>query len=152
MAEKYVASTDLIVGDKLMIFVETETGVFSPIAFGTSCGVDISGDTIDTSSKMSGAWKESLVGQLGWTVQSDSLLSLTSGQLSFDSLKTLMASREPVKIAIGKVTKNATSGEYEKEATSFVEGSAIITSISMKADNGAICTSSITLTGTGELS
>ncbi len=152
MAEKYVASTDLIVGDKLMLFVETAADVFSPIAFGTSCGVDISGDTIDTSSKMSGAWKESLVGQLGWTVQSDSLLSLTSGQLSFDSLVTLMANREPVKIAIGKVTKNVTSGEYEKEATSFVEGSAIITSISMKADNGAICTSSITLTGTGELS
>lgn len=63
MAEKrYDSSKDMITGDKLMLFVQTEAAgaegtppaTVLPIAFGTSCSIEISTDTIDTSSKMSG--------------------------------------------------------------------------------------------------
>ena len=144
----YKTPTDSIVGDKLMLFVEVGNDL-TPIAFGTSCNVDISADTIDTSNKMSGAWKEFLTGQLGYTISSESLMSTTAGHASFKTLKKLMAERKPIKIAIGKTEKDA-SGDFPL-TEEWVKGEAIITALNMTAQNGAICTSSCTLQGTGEL-
>lgn len=150
--KKYDSSKDMIVGDKLMLFVEVtkepSTKEIVPIAFGTSCGIDISADTIDTSNKMSGNWKEYLTGQLGYTVSSESMLSLKSGHMSFVTLKELMKKRTPIPFVIAKTEE--TEGDFPK-GEEYVKGNAIITALSMKADNGAICTSSVTLQGTGPL-
>lgn len=157
MAEKkYDSSKDMITGDKLMLFVQTEAAgkedaplaVVLPIAFGTSCSIEISTDTIDTSSKMSGNWKEFLVGQLGYTVSSESLLSLKTGHCSFNTLKRLMKERMPIPFVLAKTAES--EGDFP-QGDSLVKGEAIITALSMTADNGSICTSSITLQGTGEL-
>ncbi len=158
MAEKvYDGSRDMITGDKLMLFVQTQAAgaegtppaKILPIAFGTSCGIEISTDTIDTSSKMSGNWKEYLVGQLGYTVSSESLISFKSGHCSFNTLKKLMSDRVPIPFLLAK----ATAGDNNDftQGDDLVKGSAIITALSMTADNGAICTSSVTLQGTGPL-
>lgn len=149
MAEKYVTTEDTIVGDELFMFVD-EGGTNTPIAFGTSCAVDLSADTIDASSKMSGPWKESLVGQLGYTVSCDFLTSLKTGHMSFKTLKAKMAAREPIPFVIAKHTKDALTGEYTASGE-VVKGKAIITALSLKADNGALCTSSISLQGSGPL-
>lgn len=152
MAEKkYDSSKDMVVGDKLMLFVEVAKDSQKevvPIAFGTSCGIDISADTIDTSNKMSGNWKEYLTGQLGYTVSSESMLSLKTGHLSFVTLKELMKKRTPISFVIAKTEES--EGDFPK-GEEYVKGNAIITALSMKADNGAICTSSVTLQGTGPL-
>ena len=152
MAEKkYDSSKDMVVGDKLMLFVEVtkeSQKEVVPIAFGTSCGIDISADTIDTSNKMSGNWKEYLTGQLGYTVSSESMLSLKTGHLSFATLKELMKKRTPIPFVIAKTEESG--GDFPK-GEEYVKGNAIITALSMKADNGAICTSSVTLQGTGPL-
>lgn len=152
MAEKkYDSSKDMVVGDKLMLFVEVAKELQKevvPIAFGTSCGIDISADTIDTSNKMSGNWKEYLTGQLGYTVSSESMLSLKTGHLSFVTLKELMKKRTPIPFVIAKTEES--EGDFPK-GEEYVKGNAIITALSMKADNGAICTSSVTLQGTGPL-
>lgn len=152
MAEKkYDSSKDMVVGDKLMLFVEVTKELQKevvPIAFGTSCGIDISADTIDTSNKMSGNWKEYLTGQLGYTVSSESMLSLKTGHLSFVTLKELMKKRTPIPFVIAKTEES--EGDFSK-GEEYVKGNAIITALSMKADNGAICTSSVTLQGTGPL-
>lgn len=152
MAEKkYDSSKDMVVGDKLMLFVEVtkeSQKEVVPIAFGTSCGIDISADTIDTSNKMSGNWKEYLTGQLGYTVSSESMLSLKTGHLSFVTLKDLMKKRTPIPFVIAKTEES--EGDFPK-GEEYVKGNAIITALSMKADNGAICTSSVTLQGTGPL-
>lgn len=152
MAEKkYDSSKDMVVGDKLMLFVEVTKELQKevvPIAFGTSCSIDISADTIDTSNKMSGNWKEYLTGQLGYTVSSESMLSLKTGHLSFVTLKELMKKRTPIPFVIAKTEES--EGDFPK-GEEYVKGNAIITALSMKADNGAICTSSVTLQGTGPL-
>lgn len=157
MAEKkYDSSKDMITGDKLMLFVQTEAAgeegtppaTILPIAFGTSCSIEISADTIDTSNKMSGNWKEYLVGQLGYTVSSESMLSLKTGHCSFTTLKKLMKDRTPIPFVMAK-TEEA-EGDFP-QGDSLVKGLAVITALSMTADNGSICTSSITLQGTGEL-
>lgn len=149
--KKYDSSKDMVVGDKLMLFVEVTKELQKevvPIAFGTSCGIDISADTIDTSNKMSGNWKEYLTGQLGYTVSSESMLSLKTGHLSFVTLKELMKKRTPIPFVIAKTEES--EGDFPK-GEEYVKGNAIITALSMKADNGAICTSSVTLQGTGPL-
>lgn len=149
MAKKYDSTVDTITGDYLFMFVQDGAEKF-PIAFGTTCGVDVSADTIDTSNKMSGSWKEYLTGQLGWTVQCDALYSKKTGHMSFDKLKALMAARQPIPVVLASHTQADEASEYEI-AKEFVSGMAVITALSLKADNGAICTSSVTLQGTGAL-
>ncbi len=149
MAKKYDSVRDAITGDKLMMFAANGADVL-PVAFGTSCNIDMSADTVDTSNKMSGNWKEYLTGQLGWTVSCDSLLSMTVGHLSFNTLKKLMADRTPIEVVIAKAVADVAAGDFTK-GDEYVKGNAIITSLSMTASNGEICTSSVTLQGTGEL-
>lgn len=107
----------MVVGDKLMLFVETGESPSTqtiPIAFGTSCSIDMSADTIDTSNKMSGNWKEYLTGQLGYTVTSESMLSLKSGHLSFVTLKELMKERTPIPFVIAKRKRQRETSRKEK--------------------------------------
>lgn len=143
----YNTAGDSLVGDKLMLFVNDGSDDL-PIAFGTTCGIDITADTIDTSNKMSGDWKEYLPGQLGYTVTCDSLVSFKDGHMSFTKLKEMMVARKPVPFVMAKAVEAA--GDFTK-GTEYVKGSGIITSLNMKADNGAICTSSVTMTGNGPL-
>ncbi len=147
MAQKYNSSQDSIVGDKLMLFIKDGEALL-PVAFGTSCTIQLSTDTIDTSNKMGGNWKESLTGQLGWTASSESLLSLKDGHMSFKTMKKLMAARTPVSIVVGK---SKSAEEDFAVDTELVKGEAIITSLSMTADNGSISTASIELQGNGPL-
>ena len=81
-----------------------ETPTLIPVAYATTHTVSVNGDTIDTSSKMSGAWQDFLVGQLNWQVTSESLVSKTSGHMSFNTLLSLMVKREPINIKIGTPT------------------------------------------------
>lgn len=147
------AKTDQVKGEALMLYIGEGTGgtvTYKPIAYASSHSLSINGDTIDTSSKMSGAWKEFFIGQLNWQVTSESLVSKAAGHMSFKSLKDLMTAREPILIKIGSPT--ASSADFDLDSTSEVaSGSAIITSLEQTAANGELCTSSITLQGTGAL-
>ena len=147
MAVTYDSTKDTITGDKLMLFITDGSSVL-PVAFGTSCNIDVSADTIDTSNKMSGNWKEFLTGQLGYTIASESMLSMKEGHLSFKTLKKLMASRTPIPFVVAKATE--ANGDFTKDADT-VKGKVIITALNMTAQNGSICTSSCTLQGTGPL-
>lgn len=148
----YKASVDQLTGDKVMLFIhegEEGSGKDVPIAYGTSCSVEVSAETIDTTSKMSGNWKEFLTGQLSYTISSDSLTSFAEGHYSFAKLMELMVARAPVKFKLGKWTESG--GEYSVEGA-IVEGEGVITQLSMTAGQGSeICTSSFSMTGLGEL-
>lgn len=148
----YKASVDQLTGDKVMLFIHEDgegSGKDVPIAYGTSCSVEVSAETIDTTSKMSGNWKEFLTGQLSYTISSDSLVSFSEGHYSFAKLMELMAARAPVKFKLGKWNESA--GEYTV-SDSIVEGEGVITQLSMTAGQGSeICTASFSMTGLGEL-
>lgn len=149
----YNQNTDLVLGEGLMIYVETkegETTTLSPIAYATSHSLSVNGETIDTSSKMSGNWQDFLVGQLGWQLTSDSLISKTVGHMSFNTLLALMVERKGINIVIGTPTEN--DEEFELDETKpQVKGMAVITSLEQTANKGEVCTSSLTLQGKGEL-
>ena len=167
----YNAKQLTIQGDRIMLYVEKRIDGLSdgsaqatdlfPIAFGTSCSVEISADTIDTSNKMGGNWKNTLAGQLGWTVSCDALLSKASGHMSFETLKQIMAARRPIVVILGKVAdtdeqfQQAAGAGYvlDENDTVYVRGSAVITQLSLNAGGGSeIASCSITLTGDGALS
>ena len=150
----YNQKTDLIKGEALMVYVGETVGevtTYSPIAYASTHTLSINGDTIDTSSKFSGAWKEFLVGQLNWQLTSESLVSKTSGHMSFNTLKELMAKREPILIKIGSPVVDDAEFALDESAET-ASGSAVITSLEKTATSGELCTSSITLQGTGALS
>lgn len=148
----YKASVDQLTGDKVMLFIhegEDVGGKDVPIAYGTSCSVEVSAETIDTTSKMSGNWKEFLTGQLSYTISSDSLTSFAEGHYSFAKLMELMVARAPVKFKLGKWSESG--GDYSLESA-IVEGEGVITQLTMTAGQGSeICTSSFSMTGLGEL-
>ena len=130
MAVSYNEGTDLVRGEDMMLYVGETVGqvtTYLPIAYATSNSISYSLDTVDTSSKMSGNWKSSMPGQIGWT-----------------------ASSEPILVKFGNVT--AAPAEFTLDATKpSRSGSAIITALELSSEKGGICTSSITLQGNGAL-
>ena len=145
-------NTDLELGEGLLLYVETKVGevaTLHPVAYATTHTVSVNGDTIDTSSKMSGAWQDFLVGQLNWQVTSESLVSKTSGHMSFNTLLSLMVKREPINIKIGTPTDGTDFALDTSKPT--LEGSAVITSLEKTSTKGEVCTSSLNLQGKGEL-
>ena len=159
----YDSGKDTIYGDKLMLYMEVvkevtqeggsvvETKEVLPIAFGTSCNIDITAETLDSTNKMSGDWKEALVGQLGWTMGSESLLSKKEGHLSFKTLKQIFKKREPILVLIGKTKEDKAKENGFACEEEFVKGKAVITNLSMTAQSGQFCTCSIQLQGHGPL-
>lgn len=145
--------TDLQLGEGLMLYVGTTVGeatTYTPVAYATTHTLSVNGNTIDTSSKMSGAWQDFLVGQLNWQITSESLVSKTSGHMSFTSLLALMVAREGIKITIG--TPVVDSADFALDsAKPVLEGTAVITALEQTATMSEVCTSSLTLQGKGEL-
>ena len=80
MATKLDSSKDIYRGE-LMLFIGDE-----PIAFASSCGLDVSTEEIDISNKMMGDWAGSLPGKKSFTLSSESLLTRKEGAMSFDTL------------------------------------------------------------------
>lgn len=139
---------DLQLGEGLMLYVTSGSDLL-PVAYATSHNLSINGETIDTSSKMSGAWQDFLIGQLNWQITSDALVSKTDGHMSFNTLFDLMVEREGIPITIG-TPKNTEDFKLDT-AKPILEGDAAITSLEQTASNGEVCTSSATLQGLGEL-
>jgi len=141
MAGSY-KETDLVKGNSILLYANS-----NPVAFGKSCDLSISADSIDCTSKFSGNFKTSIQGQISYTVGSDFLLTYASGDTSFDTLLAIQLSGGTVPFVIGTTTDSATfamtSGKYS--------GTAIITSLSLKAEENGICSCSLSLQGTGAL-
>lgn len=162
----YDVSLTGLTGDKIMLFVnrvkkaslsksaeELTSSDYeeAPIAFGTSCNVELTAETIDTTSKMSGNWQEFMTGQLGYTISSDSLVSYTTGELSYATLVKMAADRQPISFKLGTWTRDDETGEYNIKGT-VVSGKGVITSISLTAGQGSeFCTMSFSMQGKGEL-
>lgn len=170
MAKTYNAATQTITGDRVHIYAAENLGdadienfnfaSIDPIAFGTSCSVELSAETIDMSNKMGGNWKNTRVGQMGWTAQIEALYSTDTAHNSFDKLLAAAAERKVIGVALGIVA--TTEDEFDKAAQNgFVldssdpivaKGKAFITSINANYGTGnEVVSYSVTLTGDGKL-
>ena len=156
MAGLPVNGQTTIYGDKLMLYAGEGTSAL-PIALGQSCSLEISAETIDTTTKMSGNYKEFLTGQLSFTISSESLLTYSSTNASvadlakyktFKDLVKLMTDREPISFKIA--TSKGEANDFAPDVD-FISGKAIITQCSANAQTGQLTTCSIQMQGTGEL-
>jgi len=137
---EYDSNTDLQKGDLLFVFIDGK-----PVAFSSSCGLNISKDTIDTANKMSGGWATSQGGKKSWSMSTEALLTRKAGALSFDTLFSALNATDPVEVVYGLANDS-----FELSA-GWYTGKAHITKLEQKADNGANCTCSTEFTGTGAL-
>lgn len=150
MADKKLDSSVDIFRGELMLFVGED-----PIAFGSSAGLDISTEELDISNKMMGDWAGSLAGKKSFTISSESLLTRKEGAMSFDTLLAKQIAGDPLDFFFGSAKaadKDNFGGTFTKDtAQTNYTGKAIITSLSIKSDNGQIVSVSASFKGVGAL-
>lgn len=160
MATKYDISNDRLLGDELFVYINMGTGEsgetadWQPLAYSTTCSLNLNSDTIDASNKMAGVWTAALPGKLSWTISTEALMSTSKTGYSYFYDK--LVKREPFKIRFGQATNITPSGSTEpdfniNESKTYYEGEAYCSSCNLNADNGAVCTMSVEFTGNGAL-
>lgn len=144
----YDVNTMLVKGEEIYLYLTTDN---NPLAFATSCSVQIDGETIDTSNKMSGRWNSNLAGKNGYTITSDALYTQSEGLYSYDTLMEKMVEGTKLEWTVGKA-KDYIAGDYELDTTkSYYSGEGFITSLSLNAGNNEVANCSITITGSGAI-
>lgn len=148
----YDVNTDLVKADDLFLFLTSGNTV---LAFATSAQLQIDGETMDTSNKMSCSWVSNLAGKNSYSISADALYTKKTGAMSFDALMELMLKRETVDWAMGTITSGSTcegDGTFTlDEAEIYYSGEALITSLSLSAGNNEIANCSVSLTGSGAI-
>ena len=138
-------------GDELMVFLNNKS-----IAYATSHTLNITGNTIEISSKDSGFWGASEIGNITWEVTSENLF--TDGD--YDTLFSAMLAKTPVTLVFGHAKDYNANGLGENQDnwapddtkdSKYYEGPAVITSLNLTANTGEIATYSVTFTGNGAL-
>ena len=155
----YDVNKDLVQGDDLFLYLFTASGITATtqlnsgntevVAFATSCSLQVDGETIDTSNKMSCAWTSNLAGKNSYTVSADALYTQKSGATSFDAILGYMVARDSIGWAIGTHAGDC-SGDFEIDKA-LVAGYGLITSLSLNAGNNEVASCSVSITGSGEL-
>lgn len=150
MADKKLDSSKDIFRGELMLFIGED-----PVAFGSSAGLDISTEELDISNKMMGDWAGSLAGKKSFTISSESLLTRKEGALSFDTLLEKQIAGDPLDFFFGSAKasdQDNFGGTFEKDDKQVnYTGKVIITSLSIKSDNGQIVSVSASFKGVGAL-
>lgn len=146
--EKYSEERDLQRGVGVSIFLG---GVLVAYCISHEGGLDV--DTEETSSKMSGMWKDYTAGKKGWSFNAEALVSVTKGHNSLQKLINTAADSKPVDFEEAEVTV-AIGSDGNKTATKGAvrfKGKCYLTNISHKSPMEGRETISCKMTGTGPL-
>ena len=126
------------------------------LAYSQSCSFEINSDTLDVTTKLSCRWSAVMQGNASYTVSSDNLYCLQSsaaanGAMTVDDLFEAMVDGENIGWIMAQDSSDDCGTVGGPDTTKpYYYGEAAITSLSITAGNNEICTSSITLTGSGE--
>ena len=146
-------NTQLVRGNEFSLYLTKGTTV---IAYATSCSLQVDSETIDTSSKFSCKWASNLGGNASYTISADALYCQNIGSgVSFDTLLKYMVSGEQVSWYMGEEVDHdgpcVDNPHTLDTGSTYYNGRAVITSVSLEAGNNEIASCSITLTGAGEI-
>ena len=146
-------NTQLVRGNEFSLYLTKGKTV---IAYATSCSLQVDSETIDTSSKFSCKWASNLGGNASYTISADALYCQNIGSgVSFDTLLKYMVSGEQVSWYMGEEMDHdgpcADNPHTLDTGSTYYNGRAVITSVSLEAGNNEIASCSITLTGAGEI-
>ena len=149
----WAENTQLVRGNEFYVYFIVGKTV---IAYATSCSLQVDSETIDTSSKFSCKWASNLGGNASYTISADALYCQNIGSgVSFDTLLKYMVSGKQVSWYMGEEMEHNgtcdTNPHTLDTGSTYYNGRAVITSVSLEAGNNEIATCSITLTGAGEI-
>lgn len=146
---KYDSNTDIVRG-QLFLFLQD-----IPLAFSSSCSLELTAEEVDISNKMCGDWAASSPGKKSFTISAESLLTRLEGAMSFDTLLAKFIAGETLTFFFGSAKQTEatnTGGKFDKDASEVsYTGTVMITSLSLKSDNGQIASSSASFKGVGAL-
>ena len=127
------------------------------LAYSQSCSLEVNADTLDVTTKLACRWNAVLPGNASYTVSSDNLYCLQSAAASnnaftVDDLFDAMVKGDNIGWVLAQ-DSSAECGTVGGPDTSkpFYFGEGAITSLSITAGNNEIATSSLTITGSGEV-
>lgn len=138
-------------GSDLMLFVETTGGTYTSIAYATSCSVELSAETSETTSKdHTGGWSTSVVRKLSWTASSENLYAdgLANG---YDLMYDAFINKTPIDIYFCVKADDEMTGDTWTKGTGGYKGQVLITGLSANAPDGENATFSVSMTGYGPL-
>lgn len=127
------------------------------VAYATSCSLQIDSDTLDVSSKLSCRWNASIAGNASYTVSADALYCLKSNAAAnsaytIDDLFNAMVQGINVGWYMGEDSSTVCGTVSGLDTTKpYYYGTGTITSLSLECGNNEICTSSITINGSGKV-
>jgi len=140
-------ATGLVNGTDLILRVGGTSSNDHPIAFATSCSLEISMDEIDQTNKDSAGYKSIIGGLRSWSVSSDALYQneAESSRTGFIELWDKIENRTKVYVELS--VTGASSGDSNK----YYHGEAYVTSLSVNGGTEDQATYSVSLTGSGAL-
>lgn len=151
---------NIIKGNELMLFINNK-----PIAFATAHTFNMTGNTVDITSKDHGVFGASEIGSITWEITSENLYVNEEGGIqAYDTLYDAMIARQPITVVFGQAANYEENGlvrggnldpnaptEWTAPSTNYRTGQAVITSLSLNANAGENATYSTTLTGSGAI-
>ena len=140
-------ATGLLNGTDLLLKVG-DTATEDPIAYATSCSLEISMDEIDQTNKDSSGWKTILGGTRSWSVSADILYQnevLASKYTFTDFWDHLGGTNEREKLYVELTVAGSSTGNK------YYSGQGYITSLSVNGGTEDQATYSVTITGSGVL-
>ena len=138
-----MATTGIFNGTSLVLSIDTSGGG-SPVLLGasTSCSVNFTLDTFETTNKDSAHRKSYLPAATGFTMDCEAFYT-TDETVAPDNIMTALNARTLIDVEFNEASD--TTGDYK------YTGKAYITSCSLNAPNEDAATYSISLQGTGAL-
>ena len=150
MADIQLKSQDIELEGKMMLSVKG-----APIAFATSAKLTITHDRVDTTSRMSGDWKEEVPGVKSFTASSEALLTRKTGAISAEALIDAQLNDELLDFVFGDYTRTGdedTGYSYALDTTkASYHGKLRITSNELTGESSKLKKYSSNFNGNGPL-
>lgn len=137
-------------GNDLIVFFEQD-GEWKTLAYGTTCEIDITADTMTVGSPYTGRWEKKKKRRKSWRVSCGHLLSDAVQDINFFNLLT---GDDPVLVNVASVLPHTTPifpSEYTLDRRISIKGYALVTRVTITGRRGDFCTLSMELSGSGEL-
>jgi predicted secreted protein len=114
----------------------------TPIGASSSCSVELTRATRNTSNKDTGIWDSFAAGTITWSMSSENFVNF-GGENGYDELYDALVAGTPVDVSVDY--------KQDEDNTWQLSGKAIITGLPLSAPKGENVSFSVTLQGTGEL-
>ena len=160
------ANNDLIKGNDLWLYLvelgdsAMTSGMVATakvLAYSQSCSLEVNADTLDVTTKLACRWNATLPGNASYTLSSDNLYCLKSAAeensaFTVDHLFDAMVKGDNIGwvLAQDSSTECGTVGGPDTSKP-YYYGEGSITSLSITGGNNEIATSSLSITGSGEV-